>query len=231
MRADDKESPLFNGSASCDSTALMSEELPQHVPMITLEDSSNATQPHTYNMTLSSASARSMASPDDAVCTRIENICKRDFRNEGWYVDHLLFIMALAAAVASVILPMAKRPKSQAVFMLGILTVVLPASVICLVTTPLCGVIGSLQRRGISQRHPLSVIRLATDSGKTYRIQRRIYFLLCPIVTTLFSGLYFASTNVRAHIIAPALWYMVCFLVFFCGLLMGLSTICYQIFT
>lgn len=51
---------------------------------------------------------------------------------------------------------------------------------------PLCGILDSLEPEESTQRHPLSVVRVAIDPGKAYQLSRCIYFTCCPISAIIF---------------------------------------------
>ncbi|KAL4942981.1 hypothetical protein BDV06DRAFT_235085 [Aspergillus oleicola] len=67
-------------------------------------------------------------------------------------------------------------------FLIMYVCMLLFGGILCLTTHPLCGII-SLEPRTLP-RHSLSIIRITTDTGKTYRRLRRIFYVCFPILVT-----------------------------------------------
>lgn len=228
IRANDKKSPLLNGTNSSDSSILVSHEHTPPLPM-TLDARNNSTLVYDDDLELSRVSMNTHHS-NDAPCARIRNICKHDFRSEGWYRENLLLIIVIAIAGASVILPMANQSTSNVLVVYYIVGILLPFGFICLMTIPLCGIVHLLQNTPLSERHFLSVIRLTLDPGKAYRICRWIYFISCPIIMIVFNAKNKAYTKLLNAILPPGVWSSLCVLVFFGTLFMGVHSVWSQVF-
>lgn len=121
---------------------------------------------------------------------RISDLCQKQFQSEPWYLDNMRFAIAVMTGVACFILVVFAEGQSGSFPDVAVVLIVFVATVVCLPLIPLCGILDGLGPKQLAQRHPLSVVRLAVDPGKTYRVLRYIYFLCCPI-SAISSGIVF----------------------------------------
>jgi hypothetical protein len=141
---------------------------------------------HTYSSVSSTTALPTSA--NYTVYNRMITLCKHDFRVEPWYQGNLLFLLSCAISASPILLRGALLTdlESLGTNMFITVCVLLGGSCLAVMVIPLCGLIDSLSppHSGLSQRHPLSIIRIAIDNnGKAYKYFRRGCSCALPFVS------------------------------------------------
>lgn len=150
----------------------------------------------------------------DPLCARLRDLCDHDFRAESWYLGSLFLIMAFVVGFACIILSSIGIEHLLAILIvIGRIPLVVPLSLICLTTIPLCGIVNKMQQSGPFQRKSPFVLKLAIDSGRGYRISRAIFFGIAPIIGGICSVSFVYSFN--GTYASAGSWCLVCMIIFF----------------
>lgn len=171
---------------------------------------------------------------DRSLCSRISSLCREEFRHQPWYQDNLLFVMASTIAGATYILPFAQSYLFDTVAVFSLLAFLL--LFIPLVMIPLWGIQNMIDPVQLTQRHPLSFVRLVIDPARPYFVSRCVFFLCFSVSPIPFSVYFYQDPllvyyDVPYRLIPFALAFLICFLGICAALIMGYFSICRQVFT
>ncbi|KAK6814567.1 hypothetical protein RU639_009398 [Aspergillus parasiticus] len=159
-------------------------------------------------------------SPTDSISSQLIQLCKTDIRTTTWYLSILCFIPiimigAVSATIALIFPPPAaiELPEGDMDMSTdGILldSLVAPAisvfiALASLLPIPWCWVIDSLDPAPLSQRHRMSVIRLAIDPGKTY-VRARLIFFVCFLIMSITCPIFWIQYYMIPLGLFAALW-------------------------
>ncbi|KAL2800484.1 hypothetical protein BJX66DRAFT_149629 [Aspergillus keveii] len=141
---------------------------------------------HTYSSVLSTTALPTSA--NYTVHNRMITLCKHDFRLEPWYQRNLLLLLSCAISASPILLRGALLTDLESLGTNIFITVcvLLGGSYLAVMVIPLCGLIDCLSppHYSLSQRHPLSIIRIAIDNnGKAYKYFRRGCSCALPFVS------------------------------------------------
>lgn len=173
--------------------------------------------------------------PKDSVCSRLVRLFEYDFRVDVWYLDDLCLLMIAMAGAASGTRTFAfcssisSRPTAlnYLLFVLPLLGVMF--GLIALFSIPWCWIIDSLDPAPLSQRHFLSIFRLAIDPGKGYQGARLIFFLFLFALFSVCGCRFLASDSWPLELIPFMLWCMICVLCNCAAFFMSVHSISRQV--
>lgn len=168
-----------------------------------------------------------MQASAEPLLNRISSLCQRRFHSEPWYLDNMRLAMAAMTGVACFLFVTGQG--DSFITFTWVLAIFL-ASLVCLALIPLCGILDSLGSKQLAKRCPLSVVRLAVDPGKAYRVLRYIYFVLCPI-STIGYGVVLLVHGGYMSIVPLFIWAGFVYLLIIIASLMVPVSICRQLYS
>lgn len=154
----------------------------------------------------------------DSVCSRLIRLFEYDFRVDIWYLNDLYLLMIAITGAASGTLTFAFSNKivnsiSGFTSLKNVLCVVpllgIMIGLIALSPIPWCWIIDSLDPTPLSQRHFLSIARLAIDPGKGYQGARLIFFLCFLALFSVCGSQILTSDSWPLELIPFCLWCMI----------------------
>lgn len=152
----------------------------------------------------------------DSVCSRLIRLFEYDFRIDTWYLNDLyLLVIAMTGAASRTLTFAFCNPRiASGTNYFNSLLCVLPALGIMIGFTalcpiPWCWIIDSLDPTPLSQRHFLSIVRLAIDPEKGYQGARFIFFLSFFVLFSVCGFQVWESYPWPLELIPFMLWCMV----------------------
>lgn len=165
---------------------------------------------------------------------RTLDLCQRVFQSEPWYLDNMLFAMATMVGMACFLFTGIGQ-SSGTLSGLDFAIYLIPLSfgfLLCLILIPLCRILDGLEPKQLTERHPLSFVRLAIDPGKPYRILRTVYFASCPITAIMSIAIFFLIRMTPKTVIYTLFgWCSLTLAFIFAASLMVPISICRQLYS
>ncbi|KAE8316470.1 hypothetical protein BDV41DRAFT_573754 [Aspergillus transmontanensis] len=159
-------------------------------------------------------------SPTDSISSQLIQLCKTDIRTTTWHLSILCFIPIIMIGVISATIALIFPPPAAIELPEGDMdmstdgilldSLVAPAisvfiALASLLPIPWCWVIDSLDPAPLSQRHRMSVIRLAIDPGKTY-VRARLIFFVCFLIMSITCPIFWIQYYMIPLGLFAALW-------------------------
>ncbi|EYE93189.1 uncharacterized protein EURHEDRAFT_525017 [Aspergillus ruber CBS 135680] len=168
-----------------------------------------------------------MQASAEPLLNRISSLCQRQFHSEPWYLDNMRLAIAVMTGVAGFLFV---RGRDDTFIMFVLVLAVSVAFLSCLALIPLCEVLDSLESKQLAKRCPLSVVRIAVDPGKAYRVLRYIYSVFCPI-SSLGYGVILSVYGTYVSMVPMLIWAgFVCLLIVVASLMVPVF-ICRQLYS